>query len=286
MAAESGTDFGRVLAAAADAAAAAFGRARAGLPADELRREVGIGADGTPTSRLDEIVDAAVIEATEPFGVNILSEEAGWVDRGSALTLVVDPVDGTANALAGVPLCTFSGAIVADGRPVQALTRWLDTGRDWACRADTNSASSAHSANAVQWRTTERTSLDGAAISLLRPQPANWAAWQVIAERSARLRILSCSTLEAILVCTGSIDAFADAGADVHRYVDLVAALVYARAAGAVVADAYGRPIEFSTDLTKRWSGIVAATAELAGELQEVIAGGPQPVNAERVLPR
>jgi myo-inositol-1(or 4)-monophosphatase len=275
------TGFGRVLATVADAAATAFVRARTGMPADELRREVGIGGDGTPTSRLDEIVDAAVIEAARPFGVNILSEEAGWIDRGSALTLVVDPVDGTANALAGVPLCTFSGAIVVDDRPVEALTRWLDTGRDWACRAD--GSVGLHSANTV-WRTTGRTSLDGSAISLLRPQPANWAAWQVIAQRSARLRILSCSTLEAILACTGSIDAFADAGADVHRYVDLVAAQVYARAAGAVVADAFGRPIEFSTDLTRRWSGIVAATAELARELQEVIAGGAQAVNAQRVL--
>ncbi len=261
------------------------------MPADELRREVGIGGDGTPTSRLDEIVDAAVIEAATPFGVNILSEEAGWVDRGSALTLVVDPVDGTANALAGAPLCTFSGAIVVDGHPVEALTRWLDTGRDWACRADGGSGGSGgcggsggwRTGNSAQWRTTGRTSLDGAAISLLRPQPANWAVWRVIAERSARLRILSCSTLEAILACTGSIDAFADAGADVHRYVDLVAAQVYAGAAGAVVADAFGRPIEFSTDLTRRWSGIVAATAGLAQELQELIAGGTAPIDAGRV---
>jgi myo-inositol-1(or 4)-monophosphatase len=259
----SGAGFGGLLATAADAAAAAFSLARASVPADELRHEVGIGGDGTPTSRLDEIVDAAVIEAVAPFRVNILSEEAGWLDRGSPVTLVVDPVDGTANALAGVPLCTFSGAVVVDDRPVEALTRWLDTGRDWACGTS----------GGAQWRTTGRTSLTGAAVSLLRPQPANWAAWQVIAQRSARLRILSCSTLEAILVCVGSVDAFADAGGDVHRYVDLVAAQVYAAAAGAVVTDALDRPIEFSTDLSKRWCGIVAATRELADELREVIAG-------------
>jgi myo-inositol-1(or 4)-monophosphatase len=259
------TEFGKVLAATADAAAAAFHRARASVPEDELQREIGIGGDGTPTSRLDELVDAAVIEAAAPYGVNILSEEAGWIDNGSAVTLVVDPVDGTANALAGVPLCTFSGAIVADGRPVEALTRWLDTGQDWACNSD---------ASRPAWaRTTGRGKLDGAAVSLLRPQHANWEAWQLIARRSARIRILSCSTLEAILVCSGSSDAFADAGGDRHRYVDLVAALVYAEAAGAVVTDAFARPIEFSTDLSRRWSGIVAATPELAQELQAVISG-------------
>jgi myo-inositol-1(or 4)-monophosphatase len=276
----SGTGFAEMLTAAADAAAAAFGRARASVPAHELANEVGIGGDGTPTSRLDEIVDAAVLEAARRFGVNVLSEEAGWIDRGSAVTLVVDPVDGTANALAGVPLCTFSGAIVVDGRPVEALTRWLDTGRDWACSAGGRRPSRAPDAEAVHWHTTGRTTLDGSAISLLRPQRANWAAWQVIAQRSARLRILSCSTLEAILACTGSIDAFADAGGDVHRYVDLVAAQVYAEAAGAVVTDAFARPIEFSTDLSKRWSGIVAATAELAADLQAVITDAARPAAA------
>jgi myo-inositol-1(or 4)-monophosphatase len=254
-----------VLAAAADAAAAAFAEARASVPAAELRREIGMGGDGTPTSRLDEIVDAAVLAAVSPFGVNILSEEAGWVDRGSAVTLVVDPVDGTANALAGVPLCTFSGAIVVDGTPVEALTRWLDTGRDWAARRG--------QPRGGEWRTTGRTALDGAAISLLRPQRATWRAWQRIGERAARVRILSCSTLEGILACTGATDAFADPGGDVHRYVDLAAAVVYADLAGAVVADAFGRPVDFGTDLTRRWSGIVAATPELAAELQAVIAG-------------
>jgi myo-inositol-1(or 4)-monophosphatase len=269
-------DHGAVLAAAADAAAAAFADARASLPAAELRREVGLGGDGTPTSRLDEIVEAAVLAAARPFGVNVLSEEAGWVDRGSAVTLVVDPVDGTANALAGVPLCTFSGAIVVDDRPVEALTRWLDTGRDWACRRGQPGRPGppgAAGGGANAWQTSGRTSLNGAAVSLLRPQPATWPAWQRIAGRAARVRVLSCSTLEAILACTGATDAFADAGGDVHRYVDLVAAIVYADAAGAVVADAFGRPVDFGTDLTRRWSGIVAATPELAAELQAVISG-------------
>lgn len=40
----------------------------------------------------------------------------------------------------------------------------------------------------------------------------------------------------------------------------------------AFVLDAYGRPIEFDTDLTRRWSGIVAATPELGHELQDLVA--------------
>ncbi len=253
-----------VLFAAASAAAAAFDDAFDGHSGEELASIVGVGGDGTPTSRLDEIVDTAVLAAVDGYGVNVLSEEVGWVDRGSALTLVVDPVDGTANALAGVPISTFSAALVLDGQPIVALTRWLETGKDWLARTG-------EPAGAL-WRTTGRRRLDGAAISLLRPQAASRAAWGEVAERAERVRVLSCSTFEAILVCTGATDAFADLGADVHRYVDLVAAQLYAALAGATLCDAFGRPFEFDVDLTRRWSGVVAASEDLAAEIVETVS--------------
>jgi myo-inositol-1(or 4)-monophosphatase len=74
------------------------------------------------------------------------------------------------------------------------------------------------------------------------------------------------------MVAAGAIDAFVDAGSDSHRLVDLAAALVLVPAAGGVVVDAFGRPIELDTDLTRRWSGVVAATPELADGLCELIS--------------
>jgi len=87
------------------------------------------------------------------------------------------------------------------------------------------------------------------------------------------VRILSSSCLEAVLVAEGSTDAFADAGTDTHRIVDLAAALVIVPAAGGVVTDASGRPLEIDLDLTRRWSGVVAATPELGEELAATIRG-------------
>src|SRR5437588_289382 len=69
------------------------------------------------------------------------------------------------------------------------------------------------------------------------------------------------------LVAEGSIDAFADPGSDTHRIVDLAAALVTVPAAGGVVLDVHGRPLEFDFDLTRRWSGVVAATRSLGEQL-------------------
>jgi myo-inositol-1(or 4)-monophosphatase len=125
----------------------------------------------------------------------------------------------------------------------------------------------------VAWRTSGRTTLDGAAVSLLRPHPRNREAWWRVAERAARVRILSCSALESVLVAEGATDAFADAGSDTHRLVDLVAALVIVPTAGGVVLDARGRSLEIQPDLTRRYSGVVAASPALAEQLCEAIAG-------------
>lgn len=249
-----------VLRAAAGAALEAYAAARAEHGRAALAEVVANGADGTPTMRIDMLVETAILAAVEGRPVNVLTEETGWVDRGSAITLVMDPVDGSANAAAGVPLSAFSGALAVDGVFTEALTVWLDTGRAWWARTD----------RSTSLRTSGRTALDGAAVSLLRPHPAEpgpAAAWWAVARRAARIRILSTSCLEAALVAEGATDAFADAATDTHRLVDLAAALVLAEAAGGAVRDVFGRSLELDTDLTRRWSGVVAATPELADEL-------------------
>ncbi|HTU73768.1 MAG TPA: inositol monophosphatase family protein [Trebonia sp.] len=255
-----------VLAAATEAAVGAFRAARARYDRAGLSEKVQMGADGTASMRLDILVETAVAEVTAAHRVNLLSEEIGFVDNGSAATLVVDPVDGTANAAAGVPLSAFAAALVLDGTPVQALTCWLDTGRCWHAVAG----------HPAPYRTTGRKELDGAAVSMLRPHPRNpdaAAAWWRVASRAARVRILSTSCLEAALVAEGSTDAFADAGTDTHRIVDLAAAMVTVPAAGGVVIDAAGRPLEIDLDLTRRWSGVVAASPELGEQLAAAIRG-------------
>lgn len=262
-----GTD--PVLGEACRAAAAAARTAWTDLDRDERAREVRTGADGTPTMRIDELVEDAILDVAERRRVNLLSEEVGFVDHGSATTLVVDPLDGSANAAAGVPLSCFSGALMHDDQLSEALTCWLETGRCIGARSD----------GTVTYRTSGRTALTGAAVSMLRPRISDGGRdttpiWTDLSDRAGRVRILSSSCLESMLVADGSIDAFADAGSDTHRLVDLVAAMIIVPAAGGHVCDAYGRPIELSTDLTVRYSGVVAATRALAEEMCEVIMLG------------
>ena len=239
------------------AAATAYRAARHAHGRAALAEKVADGADGTPTMRVDALVEDAVAEAAARNEVNLLSEEAGCLDHGSATTLVVDPVDGSANAAAGVPLCSFGGVVLADGRPTEAVTCWLETGRCWWTRVGQPSA----------YRTSGRVELAGASVDLMRPKANTVAAWQRVADRAGRVTVLGSTCVEAALVAEGSIDAFADPGSDTHRIVDLAAALVTVPAAGGVVLDVHGRPLEFDFDLTRRWSGVVAATRSLGEQL-------------------
>jgi len=254
-------DIDPVLLATADAARTAYVDARRRYDRAALAETVAEGADGTPTMRIDRIVEDSILQVLEEFpAINVVSEETGWVDRGGDVSLVIDPLDGSANGAAGVPLTAFAGTLAVGPEFTESFTMWLDTGRTWWARVD----------EASRYRTSGRTQLDGAALSLLRPhtaKPGPAAAWWAAAERAARVRILSTSCLEAALVAEGATDAFADAGTDTHRLVDLAAAVVLVTAAGGAVCDVHGRPIEFTTDLTRRWSGVVAATPQLAEQL-------------------
>ncbi len=250
--------------AAAAAAAAAWTEATAQGDRAWLLHAVADGADGTPTSRLDQIAETRILEAVAPLGVNILSEEAGFIDHGSATTLVIDPIDGTGNAAAGIPFAGFTGAIAVDERFVEGLTVWLDTGRRWWGHVDVPSPRT----------TTGRGSAEGAIISMIRPK-RNLEQIGRLAERVGRIRTLGSSSIESALVADGALDAFIDVGSDTHRIVDLAAAVVLVGQAGGVVTDVHGRAVEFTTEVDSRWSGVVAASQRLADELIELVAPAP-----------
>ncbi|MCK5548593.1 MAG: sugar kinase, partial [Thermoplasmata archaeon] len=74
---------------------------------------VGMGADGTPTEYIDRVAEEAVLGVLKRYGnpLNVLSEEHEYIDNGAEYTLVLDPIDGTFNAVHGIPFFSTSMAI-------------------------------------------------------------------------------------------------------------------------------------------------------------------------------
>jgi myo-inositol-1(or 4)-monophosphatase len=67
-----------------------------------------------------EVVDALTIAT----GIEVHGEEFGGADLDSPLVWVLDPIDGTLNYAAGLPLAAILLGLMRDGEPVAGLT-WL-----------------------------------------------------------------------------------------------------------------------------------------------------------------
>lgn len=78
-----------------------------------LGEDLGIGADGTPTKLIDDIAEQTCLRVLKENGMNmnVLSEEAGFIDNKAEKTLVIDPIDGTHNAIKGIPFYSLSLAV-------------------------------------------------------------------------------------------------------------------------------------------------------------------------------
>ncbi len=94
---------------AADAAASSI-REMVGSPA--AAEMVRMGADGTPTKSIDRAAEDAVLNELRASGLGfrVLSEEAGEALIGERpdYFLHLDPLDGTFNAIAGIPFYSVS----------------------------------------------------------------------------------------------------------------------------------------------------------------------------------
>ena len=81
---------------------------------DKSEEVVGMGADGTPTKRIDSIAESIGINYIEKnCDAYLISEEIGFkkIGKNPKYVIVLDPIDGTYNALKNIPIYSISVAI-------------------------------------------------------------------------------------------------------------------------------------------------------------------------------
>ena len=94
-------------------------------------KTVKMGADLTPTKLIDQVAEDCIVSYLEehPLCSLLVSEEAGkLVFDGDGGTIFLDPVDGTFNAVAGIPFYALSIAYAEQGVTRQAFVRNLASG--------------------------------------------------------------------------------------------------------------------------------------------------------------
>lgn len=220
-----------------------------GDPAEVLGR----GADGAPSTRIDRVAEQTVLRVLdyESAALNVLSEEAGYVDRGGKATLVLDPIDGTHNALRGVPAYSVSLAIgherLSDVQ--EALVRDLVSDATYYAAKGGGAF-----LNARPIRVRRPVDPEDLVFGVYLGTHAAPDAYQV-ASRARRVRALGAASLDLCLVARGAADLYYMHSAleDTKlRAVDIAGAVLIVREAGGHVLDLKRKDLDLALTSTAR----------------------------------
>ncbi len=219
---------------------------------EERGKDVEMGADGTPTSEVDKIAENTVLDfiIRNNVPLNVLSEEIGYVDNGYEDVLVLDPIDGTSNCIAGVPLYTISMAVGKGSlsKCHTAYLRNLATGESmWAKKG-------------------EGAFKDGRRIHVRELNPKEMfvmiyvgngsdpKAFDLV-KRVPSSRSYGCSSLEMALIAEGQADAFymhSEILSRGIRVVDIAASYLLLKEAGGYIYDLDGKEFDMPLSLEAR----------------------------------
>ena len=209
---------------------------------------VGLGADGTETVYIDKIAEDIAIKLIGNKA-NVLSEEAGFIDNNKEYTFIIDPIDGTKNAISGIP---FYGISIAIGKKLLSdieygIVKNIPTG-------DVYYAIKGKGAF-----------LNGRKIKV-RNEPiyclslgksGNEKTWRLANMHT--IRAMGAAAIEMCLVASGAATAYF-MPRDILRITDFAASSLIVREAGGEVYDAYGNILEMPFSLERR-SGILATSS-------------------------
>lgn len=209
-------------------------------------RNIRMGADGTPSKYIDLVAEDCVIGHLEghPLCRTLVSEEAGRVEMdGEKGTIFLDPLDGTYNAVAGIPFYAISLAYAEGGIVKEAFVRDLAGG-------ETFTATEGKGAflDGAPIAVSQTSALDASALSVYGRKFDPGRAMQ-LGRKIRRWRLLGASALELAYTGCGRIDGFVDLRGTL-RVTDAAAGILICTEAGGTVSDLDGKPLHFPDEVT------------------------------------
>jgi len=245
----------------------------------QARETRGRGAGGDVAHSVDIAAENIVIRRLEKERMPcvLISEEIGTrlINGDGPDHVVLDPVDGTTNALRYIP---FSSTSIA-----HATGPWLrdvDVGLVmdlYSGMVFTAKKGEGAYLNGSKVTASKLVGLEDAIISVELDYPKRARTltriYLPLMERTLKLRHLGSTALEIAYVASGALDAFVDMRG-LTRSVDLAAATLIAREAGGLVVTPDGGELNMELKATARSSLIASGNRQLAGEIVELLRKG------------
>jgi len=218
-------------------------------------------------TKADVETERAIIQAIESIfpDYNILAEECGEIQKGSAYTFVIDPLDGTNNFVLGVPAFTSSIALLKDGEIIYGVINEPITGNLYYALKGQGAY-----LNDSPIFVNQENRHEHMTVSYFCDYMTPKVRSSQFKHRLLMLDIRRCLDLWAPALCycglaSGRMEAIINDGLELY---DFAAGKLIAREAGAKITDFSGNPIEDD----KANSFIVTNGAELHDFLVNVIS--------------
>ena len=234
-------------------------------------QNVKMGADGTPTKEIDRAAENAVLDTLRASGLGfkVLSEEIGEVMIGEKpdYFLHLDPLDGTFNAIAGIPFYSVSIYLSKGDFHFGYIS---DLARGGSFYAEKGRGAYAKPDERLQVSPNSDLSHFSISAYTLRPHTGRMAG---IGDTVRRIRTLGSTSLEMALVASGRLDAFVDLRG-MMRVVDVAAGKIILEEAGGIVTDALGNALHLDG---KMWQStdLIGSNGLKHADLLRLIGGGP-----------
>jgi len=236
----------------------------------------GVGAGGDAMKKIDLAAEEALNETLQDQGVSytLISEETGVTKFGpqpSDYYLTFDPVDGTTNAIRGLPFMATSIAVsmTPSLQEVEvALVTDLFHGVTYTAQQGKGALR-----NKKRIKPSQTSSLEAAIVGV---DFTTFKIRELVTSLSSVLskvrypRHLGANALEVCYVADGTIDGFIDIRGKL-RVTDMAAAYLILREAGGIMVTPEGEEMKVPLAPTQRVSFIAAANSSIYKAIKELL---------------
>lgn len=237
-----------------------------------------IGADGTPTHKIDEYAEEAAIKVLESTGKSLIliSEEIGTIKIGDALAeavIIMDPLDGTTNAMKNIPCYGISIAIAGISNDSELDRITLDdicigfvknfpTGDVYVAVKDTFARKNGETIKVSDvYRANEAT----LSTYIYRAK----GKLDRVCSNVRRMRIMGAIAVEMCYVAEGIYDVFLDIEA--VRVLDIAASQLIIKEAGGYVTDTQSNVLSSQIDLLAKTTIIATTNSQLQKDIVRLL---------------
>lgn len=237
----------------------------------------GIGAGGDISRKIDIVAEKTVLDYLKKTGFEctVLGEECGRVELSEKPKgfVIMDAIDGSANAVRGMPFFCCSLAFATKNRlssvSAGVVTDLSSGDMYWATKGK-----GAYCNQKKIHVHKEKPVYKIVGVNISGAKPKLMRRLQPIFENSNHSRHLGANALEVAFFARGLMDVYIDLREKI-RVTDMAAGYIIAREAGGIILDQNLKPLDSDLSYETRLSFIAAANNEILKEMSSQLKMKP-----------